>query len=153
MKLIAKNKKASFAFEIDEVFEAGIELKGSEVKSIRAGKVSIKEAYGKVKSGEIFIIDMYIKPYETGMHFNPDPNRVRRLLLHKQEINKIARQTLEQGYTLVPLEIYISDNGLVKLKIATAKGRKLYDKKRHIAEKEANRRQDREIREALKKES
>ncbi|MBN2543266.1 SsrA-binding protein SmpB [bacterium] len=150
MKTITKNRKAEFQFEIDEVFTAGIELKGSEVKSIRAGKVSIKEAYGKVKKGEVHIYDMYIKPYDSGGHFNPDPTRTRKLLLHKREIRRIERKTLEQGYTIVPIEIYISDSGYVKVTIAVAKGRKLYSKKHRIAERDAKRRQEREIKEALK---
>ena len=137
-KLIANNKKAWHDYFIEENFECGIELFGTEVKSMRLGKCSLKEAFVQVKNGEVFIYGMHISPYEKGNIFNKDPLRVRRLLLHKKEIAKLAGKVAQQGYTIVPLETYF-DHGLVKVQIALAKGKKLYDKRDAIAKKDARR--------------
>jgi len=138
-KLISNNKKARHDYFIEETYEAGMELVGTEVKSIRNGKASIKEAYAEIRNGEIFILGMNITPYEYGNRYNQDPLRVRKLLLHKREINKIDAQKSQDGYTLVPLRLYINKRGFVKLEIAIAKGKKLYDKRDTLAKKDANR--------------
>ncbi|HHX69121.1 MAG TPA: SsrA-binding protein SmpB [Gallicola sp.] len=145
-KIIANNKKARFEYFIEEVFEAGIVLKGTEVKSIRRGKVSIKESYCLLKNGELFIFGMHISPYEHGNRYNVDPLRTRKLLLHKKQINKLIGATKEKGFTIVPLSLYLKD-GLVKLEIALAKGKKIYDKRDSIAKKDAERRIRRAVKE------
>ena len=137
-KLIANNKKAWHDYFIEETFECGIELFGTEVKSMRLGKCSLKEAFVQIRNGEVFIYGMHISPYEKGNIFNKDPHRVRRLLMHKKEIGKLAGKVAQQGYTIVPLETYF-DHGLVKVQIALAKGKKLYDKRDAIAKKDARR--------------
>ncbi len=139
MKVLAKNKKAFFDFYIEDTYEVGIVLTGTEVKSIRQGKVSLKEAYAEVKNGEIFVMSMHISPYEMGSIYNVDPLRERKLLLHKREINKLIGYTTQKGYTLVPLSIYLNDQGRVKLELAVAKGKKLYDKRESMAKKDARR--------------
>lgn len=139
MKVLAKNKKALFDFYIEDTHEVGIVLTGTEVKSIRQGKVSLKEAYAEVKHGEIFVMSMHISPYEMGSIYNVDPLRERKLLLHKREINKLIGYTTQKGYTLVPLSIYLNDQGRVKLELAVAKGKKLYDKRESMAKKDARR--------------
>ena len=144
-RIIANNKKAFHEYFIEERYEAGIELKGTEVKSLRNGRASIKEAYVDVRNGEVFIYEMHIPPYEQGNIHNVDPKRVRKLLLHKKEINRLIGQKQRKGYTIVPLSLYFS-NGKAKLEIALAKGKKLYDKRKTIAEKEAKRRIDRSLR-------
>ena len=133
-KLLANNKKAYYDYFIEDKWEAGIELFGTEVKSIRMGKVSIKESYIKIEKGEVFVYNMHVSPYEKGNIFNRDPIRVRKLLLHRAEINKLTGKTAEQGYTIVPLQVYIK-NGLCKVEIGLAKGKKLYDKRDSIAMK------------------
>lgn len=145
-KIIANNKKARYEYFIEEVFEAGIVLKGTEVKSIRRGKVSIKESYCLLKDGELFIFGMHISPYEHGNRYNVDPLRTRKLLLHKKQINKLIGATKEKGFTIVPLKLYLKD-GLVKLEIALAKGKKIYDKRDSIAKKDAERRIRRAVKE------
>jgi SsrA-binding protein len=140
MKLIAQNKKAWHDYFIEESFEAGIELFGTEVKSIRGGKASIKEAYAEVRNGEVFVIGMNVTPYDFGSHNNQDPLRTRKLLLHKREINKLHDFSTREGFTLVPLKVYLNERGLVKVLIAVAKGKKLYDKRDTIAKKDADRR-------------
>ena len=140
MKLIAQNKKAWHDFFIEETYEAGMELFGTEVKSIRGGKASIKESYAEIKNGEVFVTGMNITPYDFGNRYNQDPLRVRKLLLHKREIAKLLNFTTREGYTLVPLKVYINERGLVKVLIAVAKGKKLYDKRDTIAKKDADRR-------------
>ena len=137
-KLIANNKKAWHDYFIEETYECGIELYGTEVKSMRLGKCSLKEAYVQVKNGEVMIFGMHVSPYEKGNIFNKDPLRPRRLLMHKKEIAKLAGKAALQGYTIVPLETYF-DHGLVKVQIALAKGKKLYDKRDAIAKKDARR--------------
>lgn len=138
IKLIANNKKAYFDYFIEDKFEAGIALSGTEIKSLRTGKCSIKEAFVRIERGEVFIYGMHISPYEKGNIFNKDPLRTRKLLLHKQEINKLAGKIAEQGYTIAPLQVYLKDS-LVKVEIGLAKGKKLYDKRQDIAKKDQRR--------------
>ena len=138
VKLIASNKKAYHDYFIEDTWEAGIELAGTEVKSLRMGKCSIKESYIRIVNGEVIICGMHISPYEKGNIFNKDPLRPRRLLLHRYEINKITGKIDQKGYTLVPLRVYFKGS-LVKVEIALAKGKKLYDKRQDIAKKDARR--------------
>ena len=142
IKLIANNKKAYHDYFIDDKWEAGIELFGTEVKSIRMGKCSIKEAFVKIDKGEVYVYGMHISPYEKGNIFNKDPLRVRKLLLHRHEINKIEGSLQEKGLTLVPLKVYFK-NSLVKLEIGVARGKKLYDKRADAAQRDAKRSIDR----------
>ncbi len=144
IKLVANNKKAYFDYFIEDKYEAGISLHGTEVKSLRAGKCSIKEAFMKIENNEIFIYGMHISPYEKGNIFNKDPLRVRKLLLHKFQINKISGQLAQKGYTLVPLQVYFKA-GLVKLEIGLARGKKLYDKRQDIAKKDMRRETERDF--------
>lgn len=143
-KLIANNKKAYHDYFILEKYEAGIVLHGTEVKSLRMGKCSIKEAFIRIEDGEMFIYGMHISPYEKGNIFNKDPLRVRKLLLHKKEINKLFGKMKEQGNTIVPLRVYFSDS-LVKVEIGLAKGKKIYDKRENIAKKDQRREAQREF--------
>lgn len=143
-KLIANNKKAYFDYFIDEKLEAGIELKGTEVKSLRMGQCSIKEAFVTVENGEVIIRQMHISPYEKGNIFNKDPLRPRKLLLHKYEINKILGQLKQKGCTVVPLRVYFKDS-LVKIEIGLARGMKLYDKRKDIAKKDMKREAEKEF--------
>ncbi len=145
MKLIANNKKARHEYFIEETFEAGLVLTGTEIKSIRKGGANIKEAYAEVDGEEVFIHGMHISPYEQGNRYNVDPIRTRKLLLRKREIKKLIGATTRQGYTLVPLRLYINDRGLAKLEIALAKGKKLHDKRRDMAKRDANRRIQQEL--------
>ena len=137
-KLIANNKKARFDYFIEDTYEAGIVLHGTEVKSLRMGKGSIKEAFVRIEKGEVFLYGMHISPYEKGNIFNKDPLRVRKLMLHDYEIRKIDAHLKEKGYTLVPLQIYFKGS-LVKVEIGLAKGKKLYDKRQDIAKKDQRR--------------
>ncbi|MBE5937318.1 MAG: SsrA-binding protein SmpB [Lachnospiraceae bacterium] len=142
VKLIANNKKAYHDYFIEEKYEAGIALHGTEVKSLRMGKCSIKESFMKVEKGEVFVYNMHISPYEKGNIFNKDPLRVRKLLLHKSEIRKIAGSMSQKGYTLVPLRVYLKGS-LVKIEIGLARGKKLYDKRQDIAKKDQRREAER----------
>ena len=144
MKLIANNKKAFHDYFIEEKYEAGISLAGTEVKSLRQGKCSIKESFIRIEKGEVFIYGMHISPYEKGNIFNKDPLRVKKLLLHKYEINKMAGKIAEKGYTLVPLQVYFRGS-LVKVEIGLAKGKKLYDKRQDIAKKDQKREAEKEF--------
>ena len=137
-KLIANNKKAYFDYFIEEKYEAGIALHGTEVKSLRMGKCSVKEAFLKIERGEVFVYNMHVSPYEKGNIFNKDPLRVKKLLMHKYEINKIAGKIVQKGYTLVPLQIYFKGS-LVKVEVGLARGKKLYDKREDIAKKDQRR--------------
>jgi len=137
-KLIAQNKKAYHDYFVDEIFQAGLELVGTEVKSLRAGKCNLKESYVQIKNGEAIIMGMHISPYEFGNIFNKDPVRPRRLLLHKSEIGKLRSAVAQDGFTIVPLKIYLSKS-LVKIDIALAKGKKVYDKRQDIAKKDQRR--------------
>ena len=139
IKIIANNKKARHDYFILEEYEARIVLKGTEVKSVRQGKVSIKESYCQINNAEVFIFGMHISPYEQGNIYNVDPLRMRKLLLNKREILKLIGKTKEKGLTLVPLKVYLK-YGLVKLEIGLAKGKKIYDKRETIAKKDAERR-------------
>lgn len=143
-KLIANNKKAYHDYFILDTYEAGIVLHGTEVKSLRMGKCSIKESFIRIENGEVFIYGMHISPYEKGNIFNKDPLRTRKLLLHQYEIRKIAGKIAEKGYTLVPLKVYFKGS-LVKVEIGIAKGKKLYDKRETIAKKDQRREAEREF--------
>lgn len=144
VKLIANNKKAFHDYFIEEKYEAGISLAGTEVKSLRQGKCSIKESFIRIENGEVFIYGMHISPYEKGNIFNKDPLRVKKLLMHKYEINKMAGKIAEKGYTLVPLQVYFRGS-LVKVEIGLAKGKKLYDKRQDIAKKDQKREAEKEF--------
>lgn len=143
-KLIANNKKAYHDYFIEEKYEAGISLHGTEVKSLRMGKCSIKESFIRIENGEVLIYGMHISPYEKGNIFNKDPLRVKKLLLHKQEINKMLGKIAEKGYTLVPLRVYFKGS-LAKVEIGLAKGKKLYDKRQDIAKKDQRREAEKEF--------
>ena len=143
-KLIANNKKAYHDYFILDTYETGISLAGTEVKSLRMGKCSIKESFVRIENGEVFIYGMHISPYEKGNIFNKDPLRPRKLLLHKYEINKLAGKIAEKGYTLVPLKVYIKGD-LIKVEIGLARGKKLYDKRQDIAKKAQRREVEREF--------
>ncbi len=144
-KLVANNKKARHDFFIEEVYEAGIVLTGTEIKSVRQGKVSIKESYAKIEQGEMILYGMNISPYEQGNRYNVDSLRPRKLLLHKQEIRKLIGYTTMKGLTLVPLQMYINEDGLAKVEIAVARGKKLYDKREDIAKRDAKRDMERRM--------
>ena len=146
-KLVAGNKKARHDYFIEEVYEVGIVLTGTEIKSARQGKVSLKESYAKIEKGEIIIYGMNISPYEQGNRFNVDPLRPRKLLLHKSEIRKLIGYTTLKGLTLVPLSMYINEDGRAKLELAVARGKKLYDKRETIAKRDAARDIDRRMKE------
>lgn len=139
VKIVASNRKARHEYFIEDTIEAGLVLKGTEVKSIRQGKINVKESYAVVENGEVYVYNMHISPYEQGNIYNVDPIRKRKLLLHKREIRKLDSFVMQKGYTLVPLTVYIKD-GLVKVELAVAKGKKLYDKRESIAKRDAERR-------------
>lgn len=144
IKLIANNKKAYHDYFIEEKYETGISLAGTEVKSIRMGHCSIKEAFVRIEKGEVYIYGMHVNPYEKGNIFNKDPLRPKKLLMHKKEINKLIGKIAEQGYTIVPLQVYFKGS-LVKVEIALAKGKKLYDKRADIAKKDQRREAQRDF--------
>ncbi len=137
-KLVANNKKARHDFFIEDEYEAGIVLTGTEIKSVRNGRVNLKESFIKIEEGEAFIYGMHISPYEQGNIFNVDPLRVRKLLLNRREITKLKAKTQEEGLAIVPLNMYINDAGRAKLEIASAKGKKLHDKRNTIAKRDAD---------------
>ena len=138
IKLIANNKKAFHDYFIEETFEAGIALHGTEVKSLRMGKCSVKESFIRIEKGEVYVYNMHISPYEKGNIFNKDPLRTRKLLLHKSEIRKMTGAIAQKGYTIVPLKVYLKGS-LVKVEIGLARGKKLYDKRNDLKEKAAKR--------------
>lgn len=144
--ILANNKKAFFDYFIEDRFEAGIELVGSEVKSIKAGKASIKESFIRIINNEIFIMGMTVVPWSFGSVYNPDERRVRKLLLHKGEIKKLHEKVMQKGYTIVPLNIHLS-KGFVKVEIALARGKKNYDKRDSLAKKDQQRNIEREVKE------
>ncbi|MCK9312826.1 MAG: SsrA-binding protein SmpB [Methanocorpusculum sp.] len=146
IKVVTENRKARHDYFIEEAFEAGIALTGTEVKSLRASKVNLKDSYAQVVNGEMFLFNMHISPYEQGNRYNVDPVRSRKLLLHKNEINKLFGKVKQQGLTLVPLKVYFK-RGRVKVEIALAKGKKDYDKRNVMAEKDAKREMERGMRE------
>ncbi|MFQ6069634.1 MAG: SsrA-binding protein SmpB [Candidatus Aminicenantales bacterium] len=147
MRIIASNRKAFYNYEIIETCEAGISLLGSEVKSIREGKISLKECYAEAKGGEIFLVNCHISPYEAANRFNHDPRRERKLLLHRREIKRLLGKMKERGFSLVPTKIYFNKRGKVKVEIALAKGKKVYQKREAIRERE----REREMQAELKK--
>lgn len=144
IKLIANNKKARHDYFLEETYEAGVSLHGTEVKSLRMGKCSIKEAFVHIEHGEVIIYGMHISPYEKGNIFNRDPMRPKKLLMHKSEIRKLEQKIKEKGYTIVPVEVYFKGS-LVKVQIALAKGKKLYDKRDDIAKKDMRREAERDF--------
>jgi SsrA-binding protein len=146
IKVIANNKKARHDYFIEDTYEAGMVLTGTEIKSIRQGKVSIKESFAKVENGEMILYGMNISPYEFGNRYNVDPLRPRKLLLNKREILKLIGYTTQDGLTLVPLKIYINDRGRAKLELAVARGKKDYDKRNSIAKRDADRRMQQAMR-------
>ena len=145
-KLVANNKKARHDYFLEEIIEAGIALTGTEIKSVRAGKVSIKESYAKVDGGELILYGMHISPYKEGNRYNVDPLRPRRLLVHKREIRKMIGATTQQGMTIVPVQMYINEEGRAKVEIALARGKKQYDKRESIAQRDAKRAMERAVR-------
>ncbi|MFE8702254.1 SsrA-binding protein SmpB [Cytobacillus sp. FJAT-54145] len=144
-KTIAQNKKAYHDYFVEETYEAGIVLQGTEIKSIRGGRVNLKDSYAQIKNGEVFLVGMHISPYEQGNRYNHDPERTRKLLLHKKEISKLIGETKVAGYSLVPLKLYLK-NGFAKLLIGLAKGKKNYDKREDLKKKEAKREIERAFR-------
>ena len=144
MKLVANNKKAYHDYFVDEKIEAGLVLHGTEVKSLRMGKCSIKESFIRIENGEMFVYGMHISPYEKGNIFNKDPLRVKKLLLHKSEINKLTGKIKEKGFTIVPLQVYFKD-GKAKMEIGLCRGKKLYDKRQDIAKKDMKREAEKEF--------
>jgi SsrA-binding protein len=147
MRVIAKNRKAYFNYQILESLETGISLMGSEVKSIREGRVSLKESYAEIKEGEVFLLNCHISPYEASNRFNHEPLRERKLLLHRQEIKRLTGKVKERGFTLIPTKILINDKGKIKVEIALAKGKKTYQKREAIRERD----REREMQAELKK--
>ncbi|WP_409251934.1 SsrA-binding protein SmpB [Bacillus sp. SCS-153A] len=143
-KLIAQNKKARHDFTIEETYEAGLVLQGTEIKAIRAGRVNLKDSFARIQQGEVFVHNMHISPYEQGNRYNHEPLRTRKLLLHKKQIAKLIGETKEAGYSLVPLKLYIK-NGVAKLLIGLAKGKKKFDKREDLKRKDANRTIQREL--------
>lgn len=143
-KLIANNKKAYHEYFIEDKYEAGVELHGTEVKSLRMGKCSLKEAFVRIENGQVYVYQMHISPYEKGNIFNRDPLRPKKLLLHKSEIRKLEQAIKETGYTIMPLQVYLK-GGLVKVEIGLAKGKKLYDKRVDIAKKDMRREAERDF--------
>jgi SsrA-binding protein len=147
--VVAQNKKARHDYHIEETFEAGIVLQGTEIKSIRAGRANLKDSFARVQNGELFLHNMHISPYEQGNRYNHDPLRTRKLLLHRKEINKLLGATKEQGYSIVPLKMYLK-NGFAKLLVGLAKGKKNYDKRDDLKKKDAKREIDRAFRDRQK---
>jgi len=148
-KVVAQNKKARHDYFIEETYEAGIVLKGTEIKSIRKGSVNLKDSYARIKDGEIFLLNMHVSPYEQGNRYNHDPVRTRKLLMHRKQIDKLFGQTKEKGYSLIPLKVYIK-NGYAKVLIGLAKGKKNYDKRETMKRKTAQREMERAMRERQK---
>lgn len=148
-KLIAQNKKARHDYFIEETYEAGIVLQGTEIKSIRAGRMNLKDSFARIRNGELYMHNAHISPYEQGNRYNHDPLRTRKLLLHRKEINRLIGETKEQGYSLIPLKVYLK-NGYAKVLIGLAKGKKKYDKREDLKRKEAKRDIERAFREKQK---
>ncbi len=147
MRVVAKNKKAFFTYEILESYEAGVSLLGSEVKSIREGRISLKESYAEIKRGEVFLVNCHISPYEAANRFNHEPRRERKLLLHRREIKRLLGKIKEKGLTLIPTKVFFNDKGKVKIELALAKGKKAFEKREAIRERD----REREMRAELKK--
>ena len=144
-KLIANNKKARHDYFFEDPYEAGVALTGTEIKSVRAGGVNLRDSFAKVEKGEVFVYNMNIAPYEKGNRYNTDPLRPKKLLLHKGEIRRLETAVMQDGLTLVPSKVYLNHKGLVKLELAVAKGKKLYDKRADIAKKDAARNMERSM--------
>lgn len=149
IKVVAQNKKARHDYHIEETFETGLVLTGTEIKSIRAGKANLKESFARIQNGEVFLHNMHVSPYEQGNQFNHDPLRTRKLLMNRKEINKLIGITKEKGYSLVPLRMYLK-RGFCKLELALARGKKLYDKRETLKKKDAQRDIERGFRESQK---
>ncbi len=145
-KIVCKNKKAFHEYHIDQTLEAGMVLTGSEVKSLRAGRANIKDGYAQVKNGELFLYNVHISPYSFATQTSSDPLRVRKLLLHRREINKLIGKVQEKGIALIPLKIYFIGNGKVKVELGLARGKKLHDKRAALKEKQSSREMQRELR-------
>jgi len=150
-KVISKNRKARHDYDIEETYEAGIVLTGTEVKSVRNARVNLKDSYARIDNNEIFLYNMHISPYEQGNRFNHEPLRIRKLLMHKMEISRLYGKIKEKGYALIPLKIYLT-KGLVKIELGLARGKKLYDKRRDIAERDSNREMERAFRDKQRNE-
>ncbi|PLS17971.1 SsrA-binding protein [Bacillus sp. M6-12] len=148
-KQVAQNKKAYHDYFIEETYEAGIVLQGTEIKAIRAGRLNLKDAFARIERGELFLHNMHISPYEQGNRFNHDPLRTRKLLLHRKQINQLIGETKEAGYTIVPLKVYLK-NGFAKVLIGLGKGKKNFDKRETLKKKDANREIERALRERQK---
>lgn len=148
-KVVAQNKKANHDYFIEETYEAGMVLQGTEIKAIRAGRINLKDSYARIQNGEIYLLNAHISPYEQGNRYNHDPLRQRKLLLHKKEIDKLLGETKEAGYALVPLKVYLK-NGYAKILIGLGKGKKNYDKREDLKKKEAKRDIERAFRERQK---
>lgn len=146
MKTICTNRKAYHEFHIEDKFETGLVLTGTEVKSLREGKANLKDSYAKIKDGELFLVNAHISPYSCGNIYNHEPKRERKLLLHKREISKLFGKVKERGFTLVPLSMYFNNRNMVKLELALAKGKTLYDKRESIKRKDEKRVAERELR-------
>ena len=144
MKVVCSNRKAKKDYYIDEKMEAGISLVGTEVKSLRAGMANLQDAYASVEDGELFLHNAHISPYEKGNIYNHEPKRTRKLLMHKKEIRRLLGKVQQKGYTLIPLKFYFTDAGIVKVELGLAKGKRAYDKRREIAERDARREMQRE---------
>ena len=149
VKIVTENRKARHEYFILETYEAGLALTGTEVKSLRAGKANLQDSYARVENAELMLYNMHISPYDQGNRFNHEPKRIRRLLMHKQEIMRLLGKTREKGLALIPLKVYFKD-GLAKVELALAKGKKLYDRRDDIAERDARREMDRAVKERLK---
>ncbi|NMD41812.1 MAG: SsrA-binding protein SmpB [Firmicutes bacterium] len=147
-QLISRNRKAYHDYHIEETYEAGIVLTGTEVKSVRGARVNLRDSYARVEGGELFLFNMHISPYEPGNRFNHEPRRTRKLLMHKAEIGRLAGTVQQKGYTLVPLKIYFR-RGLVKVELGLARGKRLYDKRRSIAERDQQREMGRAVKERM----
>ncbi len=148
-KIISTNRKARHDYHIEESYEAGIVLTGTEVKSVRGARVNLKDSYARVENGEIFLYNMHISPYEQGNRFNHDPMRIRKLLMHRIEISRLSGKIKEKGYSLIPLKIYLK-KGRIKLELGLARGKKLYDKRRDIAERDSKREMERAFRDKMR---
>lgn len=145
-KVMARNKKARHDYAIEETYEAGIVLTGTEIKSVRAGKANLQDSYARIKDGEVFLLNLHISPFDQGNRYNPDPTRTRKLLLHKDEIRKLIGKTQIKGYSIIPLDLHLR-NGFCKVELALAKGKKLYDKRHDIAKRDAKREIERAFKE------
>ncbi len=150
-KVISKNRKAWHDYDIEETYEAGIVLTGTEVKSVRNARVNLKDSYARIDNNEMFLYNMHISPYEQGNRFNHEPMRIRKLLMHKMEISRLYGKIKEKGYALIPLKIYLT-KGLVKIELGLARGKKLYDKRRDIAERDSKREVERAFRDKQRNE-